>query len=140
MTDEPLVGYPEGQVLAGFESGADARQALIEMREGGFQDAELGVYAGETGKEALDSDGTQHGVTGIVVRGLQLLITDRDGLTDYESIVQGGGVVLAAHVDDDEQKARHAEIFFRNDGQYVRYFGAFTVEDLSVESKDIRAE
>jgi len=140
MTNEAFVGYPEDQVLAAFASRADAARAIDEVREAGVPGAALSVYSGEEGEEAIDSDGTGNGLTGVVMRGIQLLMSDRDRLSEYEETVQEGGVVVAVKAEDDDQKHAVAAVFRRNEGHHIRHYGTFAVEELNVDPSRLRKE
>lgn len=138
MTSEGFQGYPRDHVLGAFESRAEAAQALDDARASGVPDHEIAVYAGEQGAEDLDSTGTNHGIGGVLVRSIQLMMTDRDRLAEYEQAVNAGGVVIAAQAEDDERKHLLAAVFHRNGGREVRYYGSMTVEELTVDPSRTR--
>lgn len=140
MTSEGFQGYPKDHVLAAFTARSDAARALDDARDSGISGADLAVYSGAEGADDLDSSGTNHGLTGVALRSLQGLMTDRDRLEQYEDAVNEGGVVIAGKADDDERKRLLAAVFQRNEGRDVRYFGAMTVEDLSVDSSRTRMD
>ncbi len=140
MTSEGFQGYPENHVLAAFDSRADAAAALDDLREEGLSEDEVAVYAGEQGAEDIDSDGTSHGFGSVVVRSVQLILTDRDRLSEYEEAVEGGGVVIAAQAEDDDRKHLLSAVFQRHSGRDVRYYGTMTVEDLSVDPSRTRMD
>jgi len=106
MTSEGFEGYPEDHVLAGFPSRADAAKALDDAREEGVPDADLAVYSGEEGADAIDSDGVSHGLGSIAVRSVQFLVSDHDDMAEYEQVVRDGGVVIAGKAEEDDRKHR----------------------------------
>lgn len=142
MTSEGFQGYPEDHVMGAFDSRADAAKALDDARAEGIPEHELAVYSGEQGAAEIDSSGTgpESGVGGFLLRSVQLLMTNRDRMEQYEHAINAGGVVLAGRADDDERKRLLAAVFQRNNGRDVRYFGAMTVEDLSVDPSRTRME
>lgn len=140
MTSDGFQGYPEHHVLAGFDSRADAASALDDVLAEGVPEPEIAVYAGEEGAHHLDADGTEHGLGSVVVRQIQLLLTDRDRLAEYEEVVERGGVVLAGKAEDDERKHLLSAAFQRHNGRGVRYYGAMTVEELSVDPSRTRMD
>ncbi len=140
MTSDGFQGYPEDHVLAGFDSRADAAAALDDVRAEGVPEPEIAVYTGEAGADGLDADGTTHGFGSVLVRSVQLLLTDRDRLAEYQEVVEQGGVVIAAKAEDDERKHLLSAAFQRHNGLGVRYYGAMTVEELSVDPSRTRME
>jgi len=140
MTSEGFQGYPENHVLAAFDARADAAAALDDLRAEGIPEPEIAVYAGEQGAEEIDSDGTDHGIGGVLVRSVQLILTDRDRLAEYEEAVEQGGVVIAAQAEDDERKHLLSATFQRHGGRDVRFYGPMTVEELSVDPSRTRMD
>lgn len=140
MTSEGFEGYPQDHVLAAFASRADAAKALDDAREEGIPDADLAVYSGEEGADAIDSDGVSHGLGSVAIRSVQFLVSDQDDMAEYEQAVRDGGVVIAGKAEDDERKRLLSAVFQRHEGRSVRYFGTMTVEDLSVDPSRTRMD
>ena len=140
MTSEGFQGYPENHVLAAFPSREQAAKALDDVRQSGVPDSELAIYSGGQGADDLDADGTTHGMGSVLVRSVQLLMTDRDRLAEYQDAVEQGGVVIAAKAEDDDRKHLLSAVFHRNDGHGIRYFGTMTVEELSVDPTRTRMD
>src|SRR5690606_31440395 len=138
MTSDGFQAYPENHVLAAFASRADAAAALDDLRTEGVPEAEVAVYAGEEGADGLDADGTAHGFGSVLVRSIQFFFTDRDRLAEYQAAVEKGGVVIAAQSEDDDRKHLLSSVFQRHGGTDVRFFGAMTVENLSVDPSRTR--
>jgi hypothetical protein len=110
------------------------------VRAEGVPEPEIAVYTGEAGADGLDADGTTRGFGSVLVRSVQFLLTDRDRLAEYQEVVEEGGVVIAGKAEDDERKHLLSAAFQRHNGRGVRYYGAMTVEELSVDPSRTRME
>lgn len=140
MTGNDFVGYPEKHVLAAFDSREDAAAAIDDALESGVPERDLGVYSGEEGASEISSSGVEQGISGVIVRSLQSLVSNRDSLASYDEAVRGGAVVIAGLAEDDDRKHTLSSVFQRHNGRDVRYFGAMVVEDLSVDPSRTRAD
>ena len=88
------------------------------------------MYQGRDGVGAIDSTGTEHGIVGGVVRGVQQALSNKDNLAEYEQAVIDGAVVIAVRAEDDEARDRAADILERHSAHSINHFGKAIVRTI----------
>lgn len=115
-------------VLAIIDRPEDAAGAEHELAEIGLEGVR--VFRGEQGGEEIDSSGTEHGIAGRLVRGLQQALSNKDNLAEYDEASRAGATVLAVPVADDTTKDRAVEVLRRHGARSINHFGTMIVTTL----------
>jgi hypothetical protein len=124
--------YPLRLVVGLFESEQKLRRAAEGLERVGFEPDSYEVLQGEEDARSLDVEGTDHGVSGRVLRALQAASSyDRDHTRRHVEHLQGGGQVLAVFVGEDEDaKRRAADVMREHGGDFINHYADNYVEAL----------
>jgi hypothetical protein len=124
--------YPLRLVVGLFGSERELRHAAEALEQTGLDSDSYEVLQGEEDARSLDLEGTEHGVSGRVVRALQGAFSyDREHTRRHVEHLRGGGQVLAVFVGDDEDsKRRAADAMREHGGDFINYYADKYVEAL----------
>ena len=126
MSDLPFEGYPRDHLVGIVDDEAAANALAAELEQQGV--AEVQVLTGAEGAEMLDSDGSEHGLFGRMLRAVERMSAEIDHLREYERAVREGSAVVVALAKEEPQRERATEVFRKHDARFVNYFGSMTVE------------
>jgi len=123
---------PTHRVTALFDRREQADEAVKFLRQGGFADGQIEVFAGDAGAEKLDVEGKHHGALAWFLRLLEPLYSDEAELRmEVDKTLRAGGAALDVFVGDDEERKRRAAALIRDHhGRNVCYWGRWTLERL----------
>jgi hypothetical protein len=127
--DEQFIADPTDHLIAVIDDYLSADAAERDLVEAGFN--QVHVYKGQAGVESIDSSGSEHGVAGGVVRGVQQLFSNKDNLAEYEDATRKGAAVIAVHIDDEEARDRAATILAAHHARDMNHFGKAVVHTLN---------
>jgi len=127
--NEAFIADPTDHLLAVIDDHAGAEAAQRELLEAGFD--QVHVYEGRAGAETLDSTGTEHGIAGEVVRGVQQMFSNKDNLAEYEQATREGATVIAVRIQDNEARDRAADILGRHAARDMNHFGKAVVHTIT---------
>ena len=126
MSDLPFEGYPRDHLVGIVDSHAEATKLAADLNLEGVADVQ--VLSGPEGAEALDSDGSEHGLFGRLLRTVERMSAEIDHLREYERAVREGSTVVVALAKEDQVRERATETFRKHNARFVNYFGSMTVE------------
>ena len=126
--DREFPGYPEGYLLAGFESAASADEAIQRISALGVSTTDMVKYAGPAGAAILDSDGTNHGIFAMFERAVEWIATDEDHLALYEEKAASGGTIIGVKIPDEDLRNQAIDILHSLDATDMKHFGRLQVE------------
>jgi hypothetical protein len=126
MSDLPFEGYPRDHLVGIVDNEAAATKLAAELNLQGVTDVQ--ILSGEEGAEMLDSDGSEHGLFGRLLRTVERMSAEIDHLREYERAVREGSAVVVALAKEEPLRETATEIFRKHDARFVNYFGSMTVE------------
>jgi hypothetical protein len=123
---------PIKRVTAFFPPGQEIRKVLDALSEAGFAREQIEVFVGDEGASKLDLSGEEHGIVVQIMRGLERIFADEAEVVQRaDQLLRSGGTLVAVFTEgDDAKKNRAAEILKAFNGQGVRYWGNWTIEQL----------
>lgn len=122
--------YPTNCVIA-LIGAEDARTAIAALREKGFDGDTVRHWES---KQMLDFIAAKEHEGGIKAffRGLQRAMTDDEGaLNVYEQGARYGQGVIAVYAPNDQARDVAHRLLSVHRANYIKYYGAFAVTDLS---------
>lgn len=128
MADDDFIADPTDHLLAIVDDREHAAAAERELADAGFN--EMRVYRGSAGGSQIDSSGSEHGVTGGLVRGLQQALSNKDNLAEYEEAAREGATVIAVPASDQEAQDRAVEVLQRHGARGMNHFGKAIVTTI----------
>ena len=137
MADDPNTRdrfpYPGGNVVGVLLDEAALDGARERLAQAGFAPDRYEVLEGEHDVGRIDVKGEGHGLVGTVKRWLQgVLSEDADHASRYAEHLREGHFILGVSVGEDEAaKQRAADALRAADAQFINYYAANYVEDLS---------
>ena len=125
--------YPNGSVVGGFLDDSASGAARERLDQAGFGPNDYQVLHGEDDAGRLDTTGEAHGRMGRIVRRLQDAVTDEGDLARrYSEYLHDGHYLIGVRVGDDEAaKQRAAAALHQADPEFLTYYAAHYIEDLS---------
>jgi len=126
--NEQFIADPTDHLLAVIDDRGQAEAAQQDLIGAGFD--QVHVYRGRAGADTLDSSGSEHGIAGEVVRGVQQLFSNKDNLAEYEAAAREGATVIAVHIEDEEHRDRAADILHKHDARDMNHFGKAVVHTI----------
>ena len=126
MSDLPFEGYPRDHLVGIVDNHARATELAADLNRQGVADVQ--VLSGAEGAEILDSDGSEHGLFGRLLRTVERMSAEIDHLREYERAVREGAAVVVALAKEEPLREQATEVFRKHDARFVNYFGAMTVE------------
>jgi hypothetical protein len=127
------VFIPTNRITAAFSSPAGAQSSIEALRAMGFAAANIDMFVGVEGAEALDLSGEAHGVGVRRIRNLEALLMAEDHETHQaaDSTLKTGGAALAILMDGKEdEKARVAAVLRSHGAALIRYWKRWSIENL----------
>ena len=124
MSDLPFEGYPRDHLVGIVDNDGAALAAELEQQ--GVPDVQ--ILSGPEGAEVLDSDGSEHGLFGRLLRTVERVSAEIDHLREYERAVREGSTVVVALAKEEAVRERATEVFRKHNARFVNYFGSMTVE------------
>ncbi len=114
---------PVGHVLASFPTEQEARDAISELRQAGFADADLQYFSAEDVRVRAERDIENSGVLANIGQELNLVKQQRD-------LAEQGHPFIAVHAPEDEQARRVGAIVARHGADRAQKFGRLIIEEL----------
>lgn len=126
--NEEFIADPTGHLLAIIDDADAAVAAERDLDGSGIEGVR--VYRGSRSADAIDATGSNHGVGGGLVRGLQQVLSNKDNLAEYEEAAREGATVLAVPADDQDVQDRVIAILDRHGARGMNHFGTTVVETI----------
>ena len=126
MSDVPFEGYPRDHLVGIVENEEAAKKLADELTQQGVPDVQ--ILSGAEGAEVLDSDGSEHGVFGRLMRTVERMSAEIDHLREYERAVREGSAVVVVPAKEAPLREQATEIYRKHNARFVNYFGSMTVE------------
>lgn len=128
MPDDDFIADPTDHVLAVIDDHGQAEAAMRDFEEAGI--AGVRTYRGARGADSIDASGSEHGLGGGLVRGLQQALTNKDNLAEYEEAVRDGATVLAVPASGSDDEDRVTGILERHGARTMTHFGKALVRTI----------
>jgi len=126
MSDLPFEGYPRDHLVGIVDDQTAATALVSDLNQQGVVDVQ--ILSGSEGAEALDSDGSEHGIFSKLLRTVERMSAEIDHLREYERAVLEGSAVVVALANEEPLREQATEVFRKHNARFVNYFGAMTVE------------
>jgi hypothetical protein len=110
-----------GHVLASFPTEQDARDAISELRDAGFDDVQY--FSAEDVRVRAERDILNSGVLANIGQELNLVKQQRE-------LAEQGHPFVAVRAPEDEQARRAGEIAARHHADRAQKFGRLVIEEL----------
>jgi len=121
---------PTNHITALFDSSESLPEVLHAIRDLGWADGEVHVFAGSDAAESLDLAGHHLGSMRRVLRGLEMFLSDETRLREemHEALRQGSFLVAIRLPNDEMKKAQAFEILRANDARAICTWGRWAIE------------
>lgn len=121
---------PVGRVTAVYGTCDNLRSIIQSLNEAGFTDKEIDVFIGDEGADKLDLKKNQVGAIVRFLRELEMSLSDESEIHKLidENLRSGGMVLNVLAGNDDQKKARAAQILKAHNAHDVRYWGRWSIE------------
>lgn len=127
-----FIGYPNRQVLAVFDSRAEADRAVEALRAAGIGDPAIEIYQGAADAERFDATGARHGVLARLRRVMQFGLMDQlPAMAWYEAALRDGRTVVAVRTISRDETLRVVETLKQAGAHYINRFGRFDTEEFA---------
>ena len=129
MTQDPadLAARPSGYLIGVIESRFACDQAVEDLSKIGLGADRVLTYVGHAGAEQLNASepsGFFETLASLVSAGGM----DPDDVERYRAAAESGQCVLAAHVPDDDERARALDLMRTHGGHDLCYYAGASVE------------
>jgi len=128
MADDDFIADPTDHVLAIIDDREHGDAAERDLADSGLDGVR--VFRGQRGGDEIDSSGSEHGVSGGLIRGLQQALSNKDNLAEYEEASRSGATVLAVPASDQERQERAVAVLQRHGARAINHFGKAIVTTI----------
>jgi hypothetical protein len=121
---------PTHRVTALFHGHDAVTSALHQLVQAGFAGADIDVFAGPVGEQAMKPSGEALGLAGRWFRTVEQVVSDTSAFQALAAAtLRAGGFLVAALVgSDDARRAAAMDILTRNGASDVKYWSPYFVE------------
>jgi hypothetical protein len=127
-----FIGYPRRQVLAVFETPAEADAALGAVRAGGVPAGAIQRFEGAADADRFDATGRRHGFVARTLRVVQFSLMDQlPAMAWYEAALRGSRTVVAVRTRDRAETLRVVEALRGAGGHFINRFGRLATEEFA---------
>lgn len=129
---EGLELYPLHKLIGLIDSEDDLKQAIIELKDSGFEEKDIHYYHGNDGLDVLDLYETHHGLLRKILRKIQIVSTREAevGIQKVYESMHKGSYFITVFADLTENKNIALQIFRKNNAYNIHYFHTLDVEIL----------
>jgi hypothetical protein len=119
-------------MLAVLDDAAEADGVLADLADAGVRQEDLALLGGSDDAATLDRLGASRGVAARLRRVGQFLAMDQmPDLQVYERAVADGHTVVAARIEDADERRRAIDALRRHGAHFINRFGAWATEEIS---------
>lgn len=127
-----FIGYPNRQVLAVFDDGTAAGQAIVAVVAAGLARDAIEGFAGAADAERFDATGARHGLLARLRRAMQFGLMDQlPALAWYEAALREGKAVVAVQTTSRPETLRVVEALKAAGAHFINRFGRFDTEEFA---------
>jgi hypothetical protein len=121
---------PTNHITAIFDSSERLPTVLDAIRNLGWSNGEIHVFAGLDAAESLDLAGHHLGSIRRVLRGFEMFLSDETRLREEmdEALSQGSFLVAIRAPSDERKKERAVQILRANDARAICAWGHWAIE------------
>jgi hypothetical protein len=125
-----FIGYPDRQVLAVFDDGAAAEQAVAAVRSL-LPEARIETYAGAADAERFDATGIRHGLGARLRRAMQFSLMDQlPAMAWYEAALREGRRVIAVRTRKRATTVKVVAALVSAGAHFINRFGRLDTEEF----------
>ncbi len=128
--EKAFLAYPINRLFGVVNKQEQADKILEGLYALGYSEKAVNVATGQEAADRVDLDGSHSGLRGRVVRAMQHLGGEYAITKSYEAATLAGQYVVAAPIDNDEDKAAVVALFKENGAENMAFFKKNVVEDL----------
>jgi hypothetical protein len=123
---------PQNCVTALFKSTELVGRGVDALRDVGFGESDLKVFAGEQGVQKLDIDANKQSTGTQILQAVTKALADDGGYLERAvTRLREGGAMVRVEVGDDERLAQRASSALKaQGGEDVQYWGDWVTEQL----------
>ena len=128
----PVLAYPSGWTMAVLDDAVEAEAALGDLAGQGVVPENLALLGGTDNAATLERLGASRGVAARLRRVGQFLAMDQmPDLHVYELAVAAGHPVVAARIEDPDERRRAIDALRRHGAHFINRFGAWATEEIA---------
>lgn len=128
----PFIGYPRQQVLAVFDTPAEAARAIEALEAGGTARVAIERFEGAADADRFDATGARHGPIARALRAVQFGLMDQmPAMAWYEAALRGGRSVVGVRTRDRASTLRAVEALRGAGGHFINRFGRLATEEFA---------
>ena len=128
----PFIGYPRRQVLAVFDTAAEALRAIDALESAGVTATTIERFEGAADADRFDATGARHGPIARALRAVQFGLMDQmPAMAWYEAALRGGRIVVAVRTRDRAGTLQAVEALRGAGGHFINRFGRLATEEFA---------
>jgi len=128
--ESKLVIYPTSYVFCIIDTEADKDKIVEGLKTMGYIDEAFVVGTGTASAEAMDVDGSHHGLRGRIVRALQNIGEEHEAIENYANAMKEDKFVVGAPTDDIANRDEVVKLYKAHAAYYVNYCGTGSITTL----------
>lgn len=126
-----FIGYPKQQVLAVFDTTAEAARAIEALEVAGVSVAAIERFEGAADADRFDATGARHGPVARTLRAVQFGLMDQlPAMAWYEAALRGGRTVVGVRTQGRTETLRVVEALRGAGGHFINRFGRLATEEF----------
>ena len=127
-----FIGYPKQQVLAVFDTAAEAAHAMQALEVASVSGTAIERFEGAADADRFDATGARHGPVARTLRAVQFGLMDQmPAMAWYEAALRSGSVVVAVRTRDRPGTLRAVEALRGAGGHFINRFGRLATEEFA---------
>jgi hypothetical protein len=128
-----FIRYPRENVLAVFDTAAEADAAGAAIETAGIPKEAIERFQGATDADRFDATGQHHGPIERALRAMQFSLMDQlPAMAWYEAALRDGRTVIAVRTTDDRAETlRTVEALRGAGGHFINRFGRLSTEEFA---------
>ena len=122
--------YPGHRVVGVVTSEDAAWRAIDRLKAGGFEEDEMEVFLGESGRASLHNYHARSGALGHLRQLAESLGSEQDQSREYEEAVSRGHIVMAVKAPEEDVVESIRAALAQEGATSLRYYGLLAIRDL----------
>ena len=128
---EDFTTYPNNQVCAIIDTAEYAQKTFSSLLDQGFKEDDIHIFSHAEGIKIFDAEAEKHGLFAKIAKKLRAFgDMENDLMKTYETSMEKGAYIFEVGVESDEKKKAVDQVFIKNEGHDINYFGSWVVESM----------